>query len=238
MIKTPEPSKRFEDIRRVSKTHAVKKSKFNKFINSEIFKFGRVFMFSCFIAYILFFITGQSLEIMTLKQQIKEREQSTFLVLKDGNQELRVAPELGKLVKYKGIYVNREILEQIDSKFGDKSEVFKAILIAESGSGKQVNANTVNHNCRYDKKGNLKTDGTGLSNFCKSSYHAKIGTDSVDCGYLQINFKGNKCPVDVFTPEKQVQLAYEIYSTGGCGGLNCWSSYKYKRSYINNIMKK
>jgi cell division protein FtsL len=224
-IKPPEQKKLVSDTK-------VKLSPLKKIVRTA--KYLNIFVISLLVAKLFMTLTSQNIEIMTLKQQIAEREQATFLVDKNGKETLTVAPKLGEQVKYKGVWINSKVLQEIDKKFGSKAEIFKAILIVESSGGQYH----VNHNCRYDSKGNLRTDGTGYSNFCKSDYHAEIGTDSVDCGYLQINFKGTKCPAGVFTPEKQVALAYEKYTEGGCGGLNCWSSYKYDRSKINKVLAK
>ena len=173
-----------------------------------------------------------------LESYIEEIDQRTFIENDKGKSDLKMLNKNGQVIKYKGVYVSDEILKEIEKKFGDKSETFKAILVAEATRNGEIKADVINHNCRYDKNGNLKTDGTGWSNYCKSKYHADIGTDSVDCGYMQINYKGKVCPQGIFSAEKQVELAYEKYTSGGCGGLNCWSSYKFNREKINNIMNK
>lgn len=222
-----------QDIRPAKQVHSQKKVKklFNTF--NMIGKFSAIFWCIVLVAQVITTLNAQDTKIHNLEQQIAERENSTFLVDPKGTETLKVQKK-GNMVMYKGVWINSQILEQIDQKFGDKAEVFKAILVVESSGGQYH----VNHNCRYDGKGNLRTDGSGRSDFCKSEYHAQIGTDSVDCGYLQINFKGTQCPKDVFSPEKQVQLAYEKYTSGGCGGLNCWSSYKYDRQKVDKVINK
>lgn len=196
-------------------------------------KFSAIFWSVVLVAQVITTLNIQDTKIHNLEQQIQERENSTFVVNPEGAETLKVQKK-GDMVMYKGVWVNSELLKEIDKKFGNDKETFKALVVVES-HGSQY---SVNHNCRYDKKGNLRTDGTGYSDFCKSEYHAQIGTDSVDCGYLQINFKGTQCPKDVFTPEKQVQLAYEKYTSGGCGGLNCWSSYKFDRHKVEKVINK
>lgn len=195
-------------------------------------RIARIVLFSFLVSVCV----SQNFEITRLNTVIYERDNSTFVLTPEGKDEVNVSPTMGVQVKYKGVWINSELLKAIDARFGKDAETMKAILIVESQSGGVAQQNAVNHNCRYDSKGNLRTDGKGYSGFCKSEYHAKIGTDSVDCGYLQINVKGNVCPKDIFTPKRQVEVAYEIYSEGGCGGLNCWSSYKYSRSKITSVL--
>lgn len=233
--KKPATRQRFHDIRVVKKAHSKKKKTSIMQTLVLVGKFTAVFWIAGGIFWLGDTLATQFNTIESLRAQIEEREKSTFVVVPEGKAELVVAPKAHKVIHYKGYWVNSEILEKIDKTFGQDAEIFKAILIVESSGGQYHE----NHNCRYDKAGNLKTDGTGRSDFCKSKYHAEIGTDSVDCGYLQINFpKRTSCPKDVFSPQKQVELAYNIYKNGGCGGLECWSSYKYDRSKITNVLEK
>lgn len=221
------------DIRPAQQVRSQKQVKkaFNRLM--MLGKFSAIFWSVVLVAQVITTLNIQDTKIHNLEQQIQERENSTFVVNPEGAETLKVQKK-GDMVMYKGVWVNSELLKEIDKKFGNDKETFKALVVVES-HGSQY---SVNHNCRYDKKGNLRTDGTGYSDFCKSEYHAQIGTDSVDCGYLQINFKGTQCPKDVFTPEKQVQLAYEKYTSGGCGGLNCWSSYKFDRHKVEKVINK
>lgn len=231
----PKPASRrlMQDIRPARQVRSKKRAKSVMNTLVRLGKFSAVFWCIVLVGQVITTLNAQDTKIHELETQIEERASSTFVVVPNGKEVLNVQKK-GDMVMYKGVWVNSDILKKIDEKFGKDAETFKAILVVESSGGQHF----INHNCRYDKAGNLKTDGTGYSNFCKSSYHAKIGTDSVDCGYLQLNFKGTQCPAGIFDADKQVAVAYEKYTSGGCGGLNCWSSYKYDRQKVDKVINK
>lgn len=86
--------------------------------------------------------------------------------------------------------------QQLEQVFGDKAHLMKAIAMAESN----LEEDQVSHNRRQDGS-----------------------TWSVDCGVLQVNVKGNKCPEHLLTIEGNLKEAKKILDEQG---LNAWVVYK------------
>ena len=106
----------------------------------------------------------------------------------------------------------KTIDDYINSIFGDKAKIAKAVLKAESG----LKLNAKGYNCYYG----------GKSKACKPVDRPKA--HSVDCGILQINVKGQTCPDYLLTLDGNMQVAEQIYKTQG---LRAWSAFNNK-SYL------
>lgn len=86
--------------------------------------------------------------------------------------------------------------QQLEQVFGDKAHLMKAIAMAESNLEEK------------QRSPNRRQDGS---------------TWSVDCGVLQVNVKGNKCPEHLLTIEGNLKEAKKILDTQG---LKAWVVYK------------
>ena len=121
--------------------------------------------------------------------------------------------KLGELTTHKGVYVNSKILQSIDDKFTkSEAKILKDIMLAE---------------CAKD----YHIDGKAMYE-CKSNTQNKNTNKTYDCGYLQIN-SDKPCTKSDFEVSYQIEKAYaKLHSKNNeyCGGLNCWSSYKFRNS--------
>ena len=88
--------------------------------------------------------------------------------------------------------------QKLEQVFGAKAHLMKAIAMAESN----LEEKQVSHNHRDDGS-----------------------TWSVDCGVLQVNVKGNKCPPHLLTIEGNLKEAKKILDEQG---LRAWVAYKNK----------
>lgn len=92
--------------------------------------------------------------------------------------------------------------------------VFNAIAWAES----QFNPQAVNWNCYYG----------GKSKPCKKQDRDKAW--SVDCGLYQINYKGNKCPSELFDIDINLARAEDLYFQRGyspwSASFKVWITYR------------
>lgn len=91
--------------------------------------------------------------------------------------------------------------------FGNDYSVAMAVLQHES----QFNERAKNWNCIYN----------GKSTFCKVEDRHKAW--SIDCGFAQINVRGQVCPEELMTKEGSLPYIENIYNIQG---LNAWISYR------------
>ena len=109
-------------------------------------------------------------------------------------------------------FVSRAILAQIKGTKID-GRTFKAIAMAESGLDPQAK----NWNCRYGK----------ISKSCKKEDRANAW--SVDCGIMQLNFKGLHCPSWSYDLNKNIEKAVEKYHIEGLGAWVVYKNGMYKK---------
>jgi len=108
--------------------------------------------------------------------------------------------------------------QEVQRIFKDKAPIALAVFKHES-SGIET---AKNWNCFYYKT--VNEEQVRYSTFCK-----KIDREnawSVDCGYFQINVKGQVCPPEYMTKLGSLERVETIYKEQG---LNAWVSYKNKK---------
>lgn len=111
-------------------------------------------------------------------------------------------------------FIERAILSSIED-VNVNPDVFLAIAKAESG----LSMTAKNYNCVYN----------GKSTSCaKSDRHLAW---SVDCGPLQLNFRGLHCPKEAMTLDTHLDLALGRFKAQG---LRAWSAYNNK-SYMKYL---
>ena len=104
-------------------------------------------------------------------------------------------------------FVSRAISAQIKGILDPN--LFIAIAMAESG----LEPTAKNWNCWYGK----------VSRSCDKGDRGNAW--SVDCGIMQLNFKGLHCPEWTYDVHQNIEKAIEKYHIEG---LNAWSVYKNK----------
>ena len=120
----------------------------------------------------------------------------------------------------KGTTIELEIVppsyeQEVHRIFKGKAPIALAVFKHES-SGIETSKNW---NCFYYKTVNGKQ--VRYSTFCKKIDREKAW--SVDCGYFQINVKGQVCPPEYMTRVGSLERVEHIYNQQG---LNAWVSYK------------
>lgn len=138
---------------------------------------------------------------------------------------LFIFPTIGQAVsipRTEEEFIERHVKERI-SVFGIDHEIFAKIIEFESG----FNPRAMNWNCWYDKEGNLKEKRifpTDKSVSCKTK-EDRHKAWSVDCGLLQINFKGKVCPEYLFNIDVNLSQAINKYLNGG---FNHWNASRHR----------
>lgn len=92
-----------------------------------------------------------------------------------------------------------EIIKIIAETFEDegKQVIYQAISVAKNESGWRHDA--IGYNCHYE----------GKSAACKVEDRSNAW--SVDCGLMQINVRGQTCPVELLQVRPNIERAYEMY---------------------------
>ena len=116
---------------------------------------------------------------------------------------------------YKGVKTDKVILEALEKNFTQQQvTILKVILLAECAKGYDIDG-VASYECKQDTV-NYNSNNT------------------YDCGWMQINQK-TPCTEESFELDYQIEKTYnKIFSLKNeyCGGLKCWSSYKFKDSNV------
>jgi len=107
------------------------------------------------------------------------------------------------------------IEEVIYAYFQDDYKTAKAVFTAESG----LNSNAQGFNCYYEKAG--KT----VSEACRKGDEDRAW--STDCGIAQINVAGKVCPLELFDPNHNLEVARQKYEARKWQPWSAWKSGKY-----------
>ena len=168
----------------------------------------------CIFAFVMFTLINKSeqqAKIYITKPSVQAIQDAVIDCINLGSCE--EVPTTKDYTHYKGVKTDKAILEALEKNFTlEQVNILKVILLAECAKDYDIDG-VASYECRHDTV-NYNTN------------------DTYDCGWLQINQK-EKCTKESFRLDYQITSAYnKVYSLNNeyCGGLNCWSSYKFKNS--------